>query len=103
MIRQRPQTEEARLEPEAGRPEGTGAGWLGQDRGEKRRLWERLNPRHRKQLRVLAEALALRQNGGRLPEPSSTRLNAAIEELERVVARIGALLQELARRTPPRR
>jgi septal ring factor EnvC (AmiA/AmiB activator) len=102
MIRQGQPTEAAQLEPQAGRPEATGEGWLGRDRGEKRRLWERLNPRHRKQLRVLAEALALRQNAGRLPEPLSARLSAAIEELERVAARIGALLQELARRTPPR-
>jgi type II secretory pathway component PulM len=88
-------------EPQTGRPAQTGEAWLGRNRSEKRRLWERLNPRHRKELRTLAQALALRQTHARLPEPAHSRLNAALAELERVVGRIAAILAEVARRTPP--
>jgi hypothetical protein len=100
MIRPTAKTEQT-AEPEAGRPAESGEGWLGRNRSEKRRLWERVNPRHRKELRMLAEALALRQNQGRLPEPTRARLDAALGELERVVRRIAAILAEVARRTPP--
>jgi len=62
---------------------------------------ERLNPRHRKELRMLAEALALQQNHARLPEAARGRLDAALGELDRVIRRIAAILAELARRTPP--
>jgi hypothetical protein len=68
---------------------------------DKRRLWERLNPRHRKELRMLAEALAVQQTHARLSEPARTRLDAALGELHRVVRRIAAILAEVARRTPP--
>jgi hypothetical protein len=88
-------------EPETGRPAQTGEAWLGRNRSEKRRLWERLNPRHRKELRMLAEALALQQTQARLPEPARLRLNAALAELDRVVRRIAVILAEVARRTPP--
>jgi len=88
-------------EPQAGRPAETGEAWLGRNRSEKRRLWERLNPRHRKELRLLAEALALRQDHARLPEPTRSQLDAALDELERVVRRVAAILAEVARRTPP--
>lgn len=90
-------------EPQNGRPVDTAEGWLGRNRGDKRRLWERLNPRHRKGLRLLAEALALQQAHARLPESARCRLDAAIAELERVVRRVGAILAEVARRTPPSR
>jgi len=50
---------------------------------------------------MLAEALALRQNHARLPEPVRARLDAALAELERLVRRIAAILAEVARRTPP--
>ena len=86
-------------EPESGRPAESGEGWLGRNRSDKRRLWERLNPRHRKELRLLAEALALEQNHARLPEPA--RLDAALAELDRVIRRVAAILAEVARRTPP--
>jgi hypothetical protein len=79
----------------------SGEGWLGHNRSEKRRLWERLNPRHRKELRMLAEALALEQNHARLPEAARGRLDAALAELDRAIRRIAAILAELARRTPP--
>jgi hypothetical protein len=92
---------EATPEPQTGRPAQTGEAWLGRDRSDKRRLWERLNPRHRKELRMLAEALALQQTRAKLPEPAQSRLNAALGELERVVRRIAAILAEVARRTPP--
>jgi len=88
-------------EPQTGRPAETGEGWLGHNHSEKRRLWERLNPRHRKELRMLSEALALQQNHARLPPAARGRLDAALAELDRVIRRIAAILAELARRTPP--
>ncbi|HTQ96866.1 MAG TPA: hypothetical protein VMH89_08670 [Candidatus Acidoferrum sp.] len=88
-------------EPQEGRPAQSGEAWLGRNRTGKRQLWERLNPRHRKELRLLAEALALEQTRGRLPESARTRLAAALQELERVVRRIAAILAEVTRRTPP--
>ena len=84
-----------------GRPESTGEQWLGRERSAGRRLWERLNPRHRKQLRIIAEALAAEQIHARLPEETRSRLSAAIAELDRVAGRLSALLAEVARRTPP--
>jgi hypothetical protein len=89
-------------EPEAGRPAGTGEEWLGRNRSAKRRLWERLNPRHRKELRVIAEALAMQQTHANLPEPLQARLSESIEQVERLARRIGVLLAEVTRRTPPR-
>jgi len=72
-------------------PTASGEEWLGRNAPEKRRLWERLNPRHRKLLRVLATALALRQDKAHLPEPVRARLLAALNELERLAARIEQL------------
>ncbi|MFI5094267.1 MAG: hypothetical protein ACHQIK_12570 [Candidatus Acidiferrales bacterium] len=89
-------------EPEAGRPAGTGEEWLGRNRSAKRRLWERLNTRHRKELRVIAEALAMQQTHASLPEPLRARLSESIEQVERLARRIAALLAEVTRRTPPR-
>jgi hypothetical protein len=91
-------------EPGTGRPAGTGEEWLGlgRNRSAKRRLWERLNPRHRKELRVIAEALAMQQTHANLPEPLRARLSESIEQLERLARRMGALLAEVTRRTPPR-
>jgi hypothetical protein len=86
-------------EPEAGRPAGTGEEWLGRNRSAKRRLWERLNPRHRKEQRMIAEALAIEQTHANLPEPLRARSSESIDQLER---RIRALLAEVARGTPPR-
>jgi hypothetical protein len=100
MIQPKKQNTETATEPETGRPAGTGEEWLGRNRSSKRRLWERLNPRSRKQIHVIAEALALQQTHAQLPEPLRARLSAAIDELERQVARIRALLLEVARRTP---
>ena len=102
MIRQKeqPSPEKQIAEPETGRPAGTGEEWLGRNRSSKRRLWERLNPRSRKQIHVIAQALALQQTHAQLPEPLRARLSAAVEELERHVGRIRALLLEVARRTP---
>lgn len=102
MIRQTGNTNRTE-EPQAGRPSESGESWLGRNRSEKRRLWERLNPRHRKELRMLAEALAMQQNHAQLPESARTRLDAAIAELGRVIHRIAAILAEVARQTlPPR-
>jgi hypothetical protein len=88
-------------EPQTGRSVESAESWLGRNRSSKRRLWERLNPRHRKELRMLAEALAWQQNHARLPDPLRTRLDAALAELDRLVRRIAAILAEVARRTPP--
>ena len=100
MIRTKPTTTQA-TEPDAGRPAGTGEEWLGRNRSSKRRLWERLNPLSRKQIRVIAEALALQQTHAQLPEPLRARLSAVHGEIDRLVNRIRALLVEVARRTPP--
>ena len=88
-------------DPLAGRPAESGESWLGRNRTEKRRLWEHLNPRNRKELRLLAEALAMQQSHAQLPESMRTRLDAAVAELGRLTRRIAALLAEVARRTPP--
>jgi hypothetical protein len=101
MIRDSVKNEQGVAEPPAGRPERTGEEWLGRNRSAARRLWERLNPRSRKELRILAEALALEQMRGRLPEETRGRLSAIVGELERIVARARSLLAEVARRTPP--
>jgi len=100
MIKTKKQNIEPVAEPETGRPAGTGEEWLGRNRSSRRRLWERLNPRSRKQLRLLAEALALQQTHANLPEPVRARLSAAVDELERLLARVRAILVEVARRTP---
>ena len=102
MIRPRKQNPAPVAEPETGRPAGTGEEWLGRNRSSKRRLWERLNPISRKQIRVIAEALALQQTHAQLPEPLRVRLSAAASEVERLASRLRALLAEVARRTPPR-
>jgi type II secretory pathway component PulM len=102
MIRQKeqPSPEKQIAEPKTGRPARTGEEWLGRNRSSKRRLWERLNPRSRKQIHMIAQALALQQMHAQLPEPLRARLSAAVEELEQHLARIRALLAEVARRTP---
>ena len=102
MIRSRKPNTAPVAEPEAGRPAGTGEEWLGQNRGSKRRLWERLNPLSRKQIRVIAEALALQQTHAQLPEPLRARLSTTVDEIGRLAARTRVLLAEVARRTPPR-
>ena len=99
MIQTKQQNEHV-AEPELGRPAGTGEEWLGRNRSSRRRLWERLNPRSRKQIRMLAEALALQQTHANLPEPVRLRLSAAMDELERLLTRVRAILVEVARRTP---
>jgi hypothetical protein len=101
MIRTRTPNAAPAAEPEAGRPAGSGEEWLGRNRSSKRRLWERLNPLSRKQIRVIAEALALQQTHAQLHEPMRARLSAILQELDRLVSRIRALLVEVARRTPP--
>lgn len=101
MIPTKNQSGGTAIEPTAGRPERTGEDWLGRGQSEKRKLWERLNPRHRKQVRLLAEALALKQTRARLPEELQGRLGALLDEMERLAARAARLLAEVAQRTPP--
>src|SRR5260370_37001831 len=102
MIQPRKQNTAPVAEPEAGRPAGTGEEWLGRNRSSKRRLWERLNPRSRGQIRMIAEALALQQTHAQLPEPLRVRLSATMNEFERLVGRMRALQAEGGRRKPPR-
>ena len=94
MIAFKPNTPKPALEG-ATRPVASAEQWLGRNESSKRRLWERLNPRHRKQLQILARALALRQTEGRLPEELQRRLRALVEEFERLLARAEKLLAEL--------
>jgi hypothetical protein len=91
------------VEPQTGRPVASAEQWLGRNVTSGRRLWERLNPRHRRHLLVLARALVLHQEKARLPEAARTRLLAALDELERLVARIEKLLVAVAIQTPPER
>jgi hypothetical protein len=76
----------------ASRPVASAEQWLGRNDSAKRRLWERLNPRHRKQLRLLARALVLHQFHARLPEELRTRLHALLEEFDRLASRAEQLL-----------
>src|SRR2546422_9455068 len=92
MIQAKKQNTETATEPENGRPAGSGEEWLGRNRSSKRRLWERLNPRNRKQIHVIAQALALQQTHAQLPEPLRARLSAAGGELEGRVGRSRGLL-----------
>src|ERR1700682_4726230 len=102
MIKTKPRNPAPVAEPERGRPAGTGEEWLGRNRSSKRRLWERLNPHSRRQIRLIAEALALQQTHAQLPDSVRGRLSAATEEVDRLAGRLRALLAEVARRTPPR-
>ncbi len=101
MITPQPAKQQPATEPASGRPEVSGEQWLGRNASSKRRLWERLNPRHRKLLRQLARALALRQSPARLPEDLRAKLLLLLDELERLAARIEKLLAAVATRTPP--
>jgi hypothetical protein len=89
-------------EPEDGRPASSAEEWLGRNRSGKQRLWERLNPRHRKALRLLAETLAVQQNHARLDDVTRGKLSQLLADVERLAARAAALLAEVARRTRPR-
>jgi hypothetical protein len=89
-------------EPVGGRPAGSAEEWLGRNRGEKQLLWERLNPRHRKALRLLGEALAAQQNHARLDDATRGKLSQLLADLEYLASRAATLLVEVARRTRPR-
>ena len=93
---------EKSAEPAGGRPAGSAEEWLGRNRGEKQRLWERLNPRHRKALRLLAEALAAQQMHARLEDSTRGKLSQLLADVEHLASRAAALLAEVARRTRPR-
>ncbi|MGB2662424.1 MAG: hypothetical protein WAK48_00380 [Candidatus Acidiferrum sp.] len=102
MIRRTYKTETTD-ESQTSQPAQSGEALPGRNRSDKRRLWERLNPRHRKELRMLAAALALQQSHACLPEAARLRLDAALGELDQVMRRIAAVLAEVAGRTPPPR
>ena len=88
-------------EPNEGKPVASAEQWLGRNTSDRRKLWERLNPRHRRLLRLLARALVLRQGKARLPEAERSRLAAALDEVERLARRIEQILATLANRTTP--
>jgi hypothetical protein len=88
-------------EPNEGKPVASAEQWLGRNTSDRRKLWERLNPRHRKMLRLLGRALVLHQEKARLPEEMRARLAAALDELERLAHRIEQILATLANRTTP--
>jgi hypothetical protein len=89
-------------EPEQGRPEPTADGWLGRQRSAKKKLWERLNPRHRREVLFIAQALALSQVRARLSEGAQERLAAILADAERLAARARRFLAELAQGAPGR-
>jgi hypothetical protein len=90
-------------ETPAERPELSGEAWLGRNASEKRRLWERLNPRHRRTLRMLGHAMALRQSQAQLPEAVRAALADALDQIERIAAWMERLLAAwVASRTRPR-
>ncbi len=101
MITQKEKAWPPAPEPAEGQPVASGEQWLGRNADGRRRTWERLNPRHRKTLLVLARALVLRQSQARLPETVRGKLLAVLDELDRLVARIVKLLATVATRTPP--
>jgi hypothetical protein len=94
MLRQQTKTPTP-LQSGVSAPTASAEQWLGRNDSAKRRLWERLNPRHRKQLRVLARALVLRQAQGRLPEEARLRLRALVEEFERLMTRLDQFLKTI--------
>jgi hypothetical protein len=98
----RAETKPPAPEPTEGRPVASGDEWLGKNSGTRRRLWERLNPRHRRELHVLARALAMRQTKERIPENIRSQLLASLDDLERLSRRIEQLLVLLTKPTPPR-
>jgi hypothetical protein len=89
-------------EPGDGLPAASAEEWLGRNRDGKRRLWERLNPRHRKALHILAEALAAQQSHAKLEDQMRGKLSQLLADVERLANRASALLAEVARRTRPR-
>ncbi len=89
-------------EPTTGRPASSAEEWLGRNRGEKQRLWERLNPRHRKLLRILAEALATHQSHARLEDETRIKIAQLVADVEHLANRAAVLLARVARRAPPR-
>ena len=89
-------------EPVSSRPTGSAEEWLGRNRDGKRQLWERLNPRHRKALHTLAEALAAQQVHARLEDEIRSKLSQLSADVERLASRAASLLVEVARRARPR-
>ncbi len=102
MIKSKPKEQQTATENGIVRPVASAEQSLGHNASAKRRLWERLNPRHRKQLHLLARALVLRQAQAGLPEAVRRRLLEALDELERLAARIEQVLAAMAAGTPLR-
>src|SRR6516165_5783689 len=87
--------------PAAGRPVVRAEEWPGRNRGAKQRLWERLNPRHRKALRLLARALVAEQSRARLEDSTSGEVSRLRADIELLANRPARLLAEVARRARP--
>jgi len=87
-------------ETTAPQPVASGEQYLGRNASAKRRLWERLNPRHRKTLQLLARALVLRQEQARLPDDLRAKLLAALDDLERLASRLERLLAAVSGKAP---
>ena len=96
-----PRIAPTRPEPNEGQPVASAEQWLGRNANDRRNLWERLNPRNRRLLRLLASAFVRQQEKARLPETARARLAATLEELERLARRIEQILAALANRTTP--
>ena len=92
MIAQKEKASPPAPEPAESQPVASGEQWLGHNTNGRRRMWERLNPRHRKTLLVLARALVLRQSQAHLPEQVQAKLHAIVEEIERLAGRVEKLL-----------
>lgn len=93
MFRRLAKPSAAVVEDDVARPVASGEEWLGRNTPGPQRLWERLNPRHRRTLVVLARALVLHQAKEDLPTALRGALRAALDDLERLVARIDRLLR----------
>ncbi len=99
MITQKEKASPPAPEPAEGQPVASGEQWLGRNTDGRRRTWDRLNPRHRKALLVLARALVLRQLQARLPEQVQAKLHAIVEDMERLAGRVEKFLAAIRRQS----
>lgn len=67
------------------------------DAAERRRLWQTLNPLHRKYVYLLARALAARQQKTRFPEQVLRELEEHLEAIQRLLATLAPRLKNISR------
>lgn len=72
------------------------------DAAERRRLWQTLNPLHRKYVYILARALAARQQKTRLAEDVYRELAKHVEVIERLLSTLAPRLKNISRPQPAR-